>query len=101
MAIDNLLNGIVGLVGASAIIAIIVTAFGLMLGILKPANATGRIGIIAGTVIALLVLPEIIVNIWRTLPLWQHLGLIVLLVAIAAVALDRGHRRPKGRKSNQ
>jgi len=53
----NFLQGCVALTGSAARIALIPTAFGLMLGIVKSADAFKRIGIIVGTVISLLVLP--------------------------------------------
>jgi len=49
-----------------ALFAIIVVAFGLMLGIFKPAEAFKRIAIIAGTVIVLFLLPQIVLRACRS-----------------------------------
>lgn len=80
MIVGNFINGIVEIVGLLAIIAILVTAFGLMLGILKPVDAFKRIGLIVGTVIGLLILPQIVIGEWMALTIWQQIGVIVLVV---------------------
>ena len=85
------------LVGSVAVIAIIVTAFGLMLGLLKPADAFKRIGVIAGTAIALFELPQIVIYAWSTIPWWQQLALIAVgLVILWAVASRREKRHRTG-----
>jgi hypothetical protein len=81
MIVVDFMNGIVGIVGLLATIAIIVTAFGLMLGILKHADAFKRIGVIVGTVIALLILPQIVIGEWMALTIWHQIGIIVLVVS--------------------
>lgn len=93
MIIRSLLNGIAQIIGILAVLAIIVTAFGLMLGILKPADAFKRIGVIVGTVIALLIVPQVVVCTWSAIPVWQQLALIVIgLVILLAFASWRGRR---------
>jgi len=89
----SFLNDIAKLVGSVAVIAIIVTAFGLMLGFLKPADAFKRIGVIAGTVIVLFELPQIVVRTWSAILWWQRLALIAVgLVILYAVASRREKR---------
>ena len=74
---ERLFNGITQLIEGLAVIAIVVTAFGLMLRILKPADAW-RIGIIVGVVTALSILPQIVIHAWAAIPLWQQIGVLVL-----------------------
>ena len=54
----------VALAGLLAMIALILTAFGLMLGIVKPADALRRVGAILGVIMLLMVLPAVLVNLW-------------------------------------
>lgn len=89
----SFLNGIAKLVGSVAVITIIVTAFGLMLGFLKPADAFKRIGVIVGTVIALLELSQIVVYAWSAISWWQRLALVAVGgVVICALAPRRQKR---------
>jgi hypothetical protein len=66
------------LVGSFAIIALILTAFGIMLGIVKPADLPKRIGGIVDIVIVLMLIPVILVCIWSSLSLLQRLALATL-----------------------
>jgi asparagine N-glycosylation enzyme membrane subunit Stt3 len=77
----NFMQGWLTLVGSFAIIALVLTAFGLMLGILKLADAFKRIGVIVGTVIALLILPQIVIGEWMALTIWHQIGIVVLVVS--------------------
>lgn len=93
MITANLLSGVAGFVEALATLAIIAMAFGLMLGILKPADAFKRIGLILGSVIALLIVPQIAACTWSAIPLWQQLALIVIgSVILLAFTARRGKR---------
>ena len=97
MIIESLLNGIAQIVGVLAVLAIIVTAFALMLGILKPADAFKSIGTILGTVITLILLTNILVNTWSRISMWQQLSLI----AIGIMLLFRlGSRRERRHRSH-
>jgi hypothetical protein len=77
------------IVGSIAILALIIAAFGLMLGIVKPADTLKRIGTILGSVIALIIAPCILVSAWLGMTLWEKIG----LVAIGIVAWQ--WRRPR------
>ena len=69
-------------VGSLAMIALILTAFGLMLGIVKPADALRRIAAILGVIMLLLVLPAVLVTIWSSMLLWQQLALVAIGVGL-------------------
>jgi hypothetical protein len=72
---SNFMQGWVVLAGSLATIAIILMAFGLMLGIVKPADALRRVAAILGIVMLLMVIPAVLVNIWSDMSLWQRLAL--------------------------
>ena len=79
---SNFMQGWVALAGSVATIALILTAFGLMLGIVKPADALRRVAAILGIVMLLIVLPAVIVNIWSSMSLWQRLALAAVGIGI-------------------
>ncbi len=92
---SNLMQGWVALTGSVAMIALILTSFGLMLGIVKPSDALRRVAAILGVVILLLVLPGVLVSTWSSMSLWQRLGLAVF--AIGFFLLLRPRRQPRSR----
>ncbi|MGC9224920.1 MAG: hypothetical protein ACP5E2_13415 [Terracidiphilus sp.] len=79
---SNFMHEWVALTGSVTMIALILTAFGLMLGIMKPADALRRVGAIMGIVMLLLVLPAVLVNVWSDMSLWQRLGLAALGIGL-------------------
>jgi hypothetical protein len=70
------------LLGLLAIIALILTAFVLMLGILKPADAPKRIAAILGVLILLMLIPDILVSAWSGLSLWQQIALAAIGIVV-------------------
>jgi hypothetical protein len=66
------------LAGSLATIVLILTALGLMLGIVKPADVPKRIGAILGIVVALMLAPGILAGVWSAMSLWQRLALCAL-----------------------
>jgi hypothetical protein len=68
------------LFGLLAIIALVLTAFGCILGIVKPAAVPKRVAAIVGIVIEQMLAPCILAGVWSAIPLWQRL-------ALAAIAL--------------
>jgi membrane-anchored protein YejM (alkaline phosphatase superfamily) len=75
---SNFMQGWATFAGSLAIIALILTAFGLMLGIVKPADVPKRIGAILGIVIVLIFIPSILVSAWSGMSLWQQIAFIVI-----------------------
>jgi hypothetical protein len=76
-----------------ATIALILTAFGLMLGIVKPADALKHVGAILGIVIVLMLIPDILMNLWSNISLWQWIGLAA--IAIGILQWRRPRRQPR------
>ncbi|HUV96069.1 MAG TPA: hypothetical protein VMV98_01245 [Acidobacteriaceae bacterium] len=79
---SNFMQEWVALTGSVAMIALILTAFGLMLGIVKPSDALRRVAAILGVVMLLLVLPVVLVSIWSGMSLWQRLGLAAIMLGL-------------------
>jgi len=71
-----------GASGSLAVIALILTALGLMLGIVKPADVLKRVGAILGTVIVLLLIPVALANLWLHILLWQRIGFAAIAIGI-------------------
>ena len=92
---SNFMQGWVALAGSFTMIALILTAFGLMLGIVKPADALKRVAAILGVIMLLMVLPAVLVSIWSGMSLWQRL-------ALAAIGFAVWHwRRPRRQTNNK
>jgi len=92
MSGSNFMRGWIAFVGSLAIIALILTAFGIMLGIVKRADAVNRIGAILGIVIVLMLAPGILAGVWSAMSMWEQFS----LVAIAVIAWQL--RQPRKRK---
>ena len=91
----NFMHDWVTLMGSLAMGALILTAFGLMLGIVKPADALRRVGAILGAVVLLMVIPVTLVSIWSSMSLWQRLALAAIGIGIWQWT-QRKQRRKKG-----
>jgi len=65
-----------------ATIALVLAAFGLMLGIVKPADAPKHIGAIPVIVVGLMVVPGILVSAWSAMSLWQQIILIAIEIGV-------------------
>ncbi len=79
---SSFMQGWVTLAGSIATIALILTAFGLMLRIVKPAGVLGRVAAILGVVMLLMALPAILVSVWSAMSLWQRLALAATWIGI-------------------
>ena len=78
----NFMQGWVGLAGWVATIALVLTAFGLMLGMVKPVDAPKQIGTILAVAIFFMCTPAILAKLWSAIPLWQRIGLIAIVFCI-------------------
>jgi len=85
----------VALTGSVAMIALILTAFGLMLGIVKPSDALRRVAAILGVVMLLLVLPVVLVSIWSGMSLWQRLALAAIVLGVCLLKRPRRESRKR------
>jgi hypothetical protein len=90
---SNFMHGWVALEGSLAILALILIALGLILGIVKPVDLPRHLGVIVSIVILLIMLPAIIVGLWNAMSFGQHLGIIVICAAIM-LFVGSSRRRP-------
>jgi hypothetical protein len=81
MIVSNFMNGWMALIGPCAVMGLIAIAFYMMVGAIKPGEAMKPIGALICVVILLMILPQIIVNGWAAMSIWQR----VCFVAIAVV----------------
>jgi hypothetical protein len=82
MSGSNFMHGWVALLGPLAMIALILTALGLMIGIVKPADAVKHIGAILGIVIVLMLTPGILANAWSGMSMWQQIALATIGIGL-------------------
>jgi hypothetical protein len=95
---SNSMQGWLTLVGSLAIIALVLTAFGIMLGIVKRADAVNRVGAILGIVIVLVLAPGILAGVWSAMSLWQQISLVA--IAVIVWQLRRPRRQPRKRRDD-
>jgi hypothetical protein len=72
----------VALVGSLAGIALILTALGLALGIVNPGDALRRAGAVLGVVMLLMALSAVLISVWSSMPVWQHIGLVAITLSV-------------------
>jgi hypothetical protein len=90
------MQGWLTLVGSLAIIVLILTAFGIMLGIVKRTDAVNRVGAILGIVIVLVPAPGILAGVWSALFLWEQVSLVT--IGVVVWQLRRQRRKPRKRR---
>ncbi len=86
-----------GLVGSTALMAIIVLALCVMVTAVKPGDVPRHLGVIVGIVILLIMLPAIIVGLWSVMSFGQHFGIIVICAAIVLFAGSARRKRSSAR----
>ena len=99
MYATNVIHGWSQIVGSFATIAIIITALGTMLCLVKPADALKYCGAIAGIAIVLVLLVSVLVGLWSSMSLWQKT--IVAVIVFAVLWLRRERRQPRKRKEEE
>lgn len=78
MSESSPMYGWVILLGSLGTIAIVLTAIGLMIGIVKPADLPRYIGAILVIVIVLMVAPGILRSAWSAMSLSQQIALLAI-----------------------
>ena len=102
MILSTLMHSWIVLVGNAAVLAIIVIAFCLIVGAIKPGEVLKHVGTLVCVLILLIILPAIIVNSWAAMSILRRLCLIAVLIIIAFAfqgvlkAKPRRKRRPGG-----
>jgi hypothetical protein len=91
---SSFIQGWLTLTEMLAIIAFILTAYGIILGIVKLADVPKRIGAILGIIVALILAPGILAGVWSAMSLWQQIGLIAIGIgAFQWLRPRRGRKR--------
>jgi len=77
------------LLGSVAMLAVVLTALGLMIGLVKPADIPRKLRTLLANLIALMIFPGILMSAWARLTLWQQIalaaiGVIILLILVPA-----------------
>ena len=98
MSASSFMQAWVALTGALAMIALILTAFALMLGAIKPADAVRHLGAILGMVIVLMFIPGILMSAWSGLSLWQQIALVAMGIGICSLLRSRRQSRKRERQ---
>lgn len=84
------------ILGSLAAIAIILTALGTIIGLVKPPDAAKYCGVIAGIVIVLILLVSVFVSLWSSMSVWAR----ILLAAVALLILRIRQKRREPRRKN-
>ena len=88
------------IVESAVVIVILVTAVGMMIGLIEPKDALKRMGTILVFAVLLQALPPIIPNLWSTLSQWQHFGVITFFGLVGVLVLPRSRHGTKKVKRN-
>ena len=86
------------LVQLFAIVALVLIALGLMLGMIKPADFLKHVGAILCIVITLLLILNALMDLWWTIRLRQGIVLGMLAIAIWQLREARRQKRGNGRR---
>lgn len=86
---SNFMQCWVALTSAVAMVALILTAFGLMLGIVKPADVFTRVAAIVGVIMLLSLLPAIILGLWSDMSIWRRFGLAAIVFGVCLLLRPR------------
>lgn len=78
----DFVHGCMSILGSLALIAIIITALGTILGLVKPADALKYCGVIAGIVIVTNLIVSVLVGLWSSMSLWQRVILAVIVFSV-------------------
>jgi hypothetical protein len=87
----------VQLLGSLAMLAIILTAIGLMIGLVKLADLPRKLGTLLGILISLTILPGILIAAWARMSILQQIALaaIGVLILLVIIPTHRARHRQK------
>jgi hypothetical protein len=81
------------LLGLLAMFAVVLTALGLMIGLVDPADIPRKLGTLLAILIALMILPCILISAWERMSLGQQIALAAIGVVILTVLIPIRKRR--------
>jgi hypothetical protein len=85
------------ILGSAAILAVVLTALALMVGLVKPEDLPRKLGTILGIFVLLTILPDILVSAWVRISLGQQIALAAIGVVVLIFLLPKRKAR-SGRK---
>ena len=91
----RLLSAWHGFLGSTALIAIIVLGFCVMVRAVKSGDVPRHLGVVVGIVILLIMLPAIIVSLWNSMFFGQHVGSLMIGIAIIFLLNAMKHNQGK------
>ena len=94
----NFIQGCMSILGSLALIAIIVTALGTIVGIVKPADAVKHCSLTLGIVIVLVLTVSVLVGLWSSMTVFQKIILAAIGFGVWRLRSE-GYR--KGRKKDE
>jgi uncharacterized membrane protein len=83
------------LLGACAVVALILVGLGTMIGLVKPSDSAKHVGVIVGVTIVLVLLVSVFVGLWATMTLWQRFVLAAMVFAAWRTQRQRNAPRKK------
>ena len=95
---SNFMHGWAVLLGSLSLIALALMAFGIMLGMVKPADAVKHVGAILGIIIMLMLVSGIMLGAWLAILLWQRIALLAIGICIWQWRQPRRQARNKNRQ---
>ena len=95
----SVVQGCESIVGALAVIAIIVTTLATMVGLVKPANTAKYCGAIAGIAIVVILIVSVFVGLWSSMSLWQKV--VVVAIVFSLWRLQRDRRQPRRKREDE
>lgn len=85
---------------STALIILVGSAIGIMIGVIEPARAARRVITVLACIVLLLMLPPILVGLWRSLSFGQQLAIVMFVGLIAYLAL-RGRSSHNGNRDRE
>ena len=90
----NFIHGCMTILGSLALIVIIVTALGTIVGLVKPADALKYCGATLGIVIVIILIVSVLVGLWSSMSVWQK-------IILAAIGFGMWRLRTEGRRKGR
>jgi hypothetical protein len=95
----SFMHGCVSLVGSLATIAIIMTALGTILGLVKPADTFKHCEAVVGIAIVIVLIVSAFVGLWSSMSLWQRA--VLAAIGFGIWRMRQGGRQPRKKKDEE
>jgi len=99
MAGSSIVASAESIIGSFALLALIVVALGTMIGLVKPSDVAGHVGVIVGLAMVMILLVSVFVGLWASMSLWQKV--ILAALGLAVWAMRRERRSPRRKREEE